>query len=102
MKILQALLLFVLTLSSEATFAADNPDTDAAPATRQPAADSDARADEGSAEPSESADIDAALAEEIRAAEAAQASAAPGSSDETFVPSVQISEDLSVSFPVDI
>lgn len=46
--------------------------------------------------------VDEALAEEIREGEAAQAAAAPGSNDETFVPSVQISEDLSVSFPVDI
>jgi hypothetical protein len=47
-------------------------------------------------------DIDAAMAEEIRAAEAAAADAPPVDSNEPFIPSVQISEDLSVSFPVDI
>lgn len=48
------------------------------------------------------ADIDAAMAEEIREAEEAAATAPPADSNEPFVPSVQISEDLSVSFPVDI
>jgi hypothetical protein len=47
-------------------------------------------------------DVDAAMAEEIRAAEEAAANAPPADSNEPFVPSVQISEDLSVSFPVDI
>jgi len=42
------------------------------------------------------------MAEEIRAAEEAAANAPPADSNEPFVPSVQISEDLSVSFPVDI
>jgi len=36
------------------------------------------------------------------AAEAAAAPAATGPSEESFTPTVQISEDLSVSFPVDI
>src|SRR5690606_1288927 len=45
------------------------------------------------------AERDAALAEEIRAAEAAAANAPVADSNESFVPSVQISEDLSVSFP---
>jgi hypothetical protein len=48
------------------------------------------------------ADIDSAIDEEIRAAEAASATPQRGTTDESFVPSVQISEDLSVSFPVDI
>jgi hypothetical protein len=47
-------------------------------------------------------DVDAALAEEIRAAEEAAAAAPPADANEPFVPTVQISEDLSVSFPVDI
>ena len=47
-------------------------------------------------------DIDEALAEEIRVAEEAAANAPPPDTNEPFVPSVQISEDLSVSFPVDI
>lgn len=47
-------------------------------------------------------DIDATLAEEIRAAEEAAAAAPPADANEPFIPSVQISEDLSVSFPVDI
>lgn len=45
---------------------------------------------------------DAALAEEIRAAEEAAANAPPPDPNEPFIPTVQISEDLSVSFPVDI
>src|SRR5690606_20278520 len=51
---------------------------------------------------------EAAMAAEIAAAEAAseeqEDSAAPPEAllDENFVPSIQISEDLSVSFPVDI
>ncbi|HEY0961828.1 MAG TPA: hypothetical protein VGE69_05675 [Pseudomonadales bacterium] len=49
-----------------------------------------------------SGDIDSAVDEEIRAAEEAAADAPPAATDEAFVPSVQISEDLSVSFPVDI
>lgn len=48
------------------------------------------------------ADIDAAVNEEIREAEEAAAEAPANANDEAFVPSVQISEDLSVSFPVDI
>lgn len=47
-------------------------------------------------------DIDAALAEEIRVAEEAAANAPAADSNEPFIPTVQISEDLSVSFPVDI
>lgn len=47
-------------------------------------------------------DIDSAVDEEIRAAEEAAAATPAGDTDEAFVPSVQISEDLSVSFPVDI
>jgi hypothetical protein len=63
----------------------------------------DADAAESAAEASSAAeDIDSAMAEEIRAAEEAAASAQPTDSNEAFVPSVQISEDLSVSFPVDI
>lgn len=53
-------------------------------------------------EPAPPEDIDAALAEEIRAAEEAAAAAPPADANEPFVPTVQISEDLSVSFPVDI
>lgn len=49
-----------------------------------------------------STDVDSAVDAEIRAAEEAAAAAPPGNTDEAFVPSVQISEDLSVSFPVDI
>jgi hypothetical protein len=45
---------------------------------------------------------DAAIAEEIRAAEEAAANAPPPDPNEPFIPTVQISEDLSVSFPVDI
>jgi hypothetical protein len=48
------------------------------------------------------AEQDAAIAEEIRAAEEAAANAPAADPNEPFIPSVQISEDLSVSFPVDI
>jgi hypothetical protein len=47
-------------------------------------------------------DVDAAMAEEIRAAEEAAANAPAADPNESFVPTIQISEDLSVSFPVDI
>lgn len=70
------------------------------------AAEADAEADDGAAtgstEENTPADLDAAVNEEIRAAEAAAATPQRGTTDEPFVPSVQISEDLSVSFPVDI
>ena len=59
-------------------------------------------AEEPAESPPAPEDIDAALAEEIRAAEEAAASETTADADDTFVPSVQISEDLSVSFPVDI
>jgi hypothetical protein len=56
---------------------------------------------------------DAQIAEDMLTAEAAAganeagtgttaATATPSNSDEDFVPTIQISEDLSVSFPVDI
>lgn len=51
------------------------------------------------------AERDAALEEEIRAADEAavsDATPAPAGRNESFIPTVQISEDLSVSFPVDI
>lgn len=50
-------------------------------------------------------DADAALEEEIRAADeqaASNATPTPAGRNESFIPTVQISEDLSVSFPVDI
>lgn len=98
MKPLHALLLLLtLALAGAGIRAAE----DAEPAAETATTEDDA-AEAATTEDGEPVDIDAALAEEIRAAEAAQAAAPPGSSDETFVPSVQISEDLSVSFPVDI
>jgi hypothetical protein len=83
--------LFALTLFTTAVYGAE---PDAAPAAPEETA-----TDAESAPPE---DIDAALAEEIRAAEEAAANAAPADPNESFVPTVQISEDLSVSFPVDI
>lgn len=65
-----------------------------------PAAEATPAAEETAA-PSES-EQDAAIAEEIRAAEEAAANAPPPDPNEPFIPTVQISEDLSVSFPVDI
>lgn len=65
------------------------------------AVDAEAGAEAGS-EPAAPEDIDAAMAEEIRAAEEAAATAEPADPNESFVPTVQISEDLSVSFPIDI
>jgi hypothetical protein len=59
-------------------------------------------ANDTAGEPTPPEDIDAALAEEIRAAEEAAATTPPADANEPFVPTVQISEDLSVSFPVDI
>jgi hypothetical protein len=58
--------------------------------------------DEAAADADSTAAEDAALAEEIRAAEEAAANAPPPDPNEPFIPTVQISEDLSVSFPVDI
>jgi len=57
--------------------------------------------------PLSAAEQEAAIAAEIAAAEAAApgtntAASEPPLDNENFVPSVQISEDLSVSFPVDI
>lgn len=62
---------------------------------------------EPAAAPLSEAEQEAAIAAEIAAAEAAAPSAStttpePPLDNENFVPSVQISEDLSVSFPVDI
>jgi hypothetical protein len=72
-----------------------------APATQQkPQAATDAKP--APPEAKSTAERDAALAEEIRKAEADAASAPKAASNETFVPSEKISEDLSVSFPVDI
>jgi hypothetical protein len=70
-----------------------------APADESDAAESTEGSTNANAAP---ADIDSALDEEIRAAEAAAATPQRGTTEESFVPSVQISEDLSVSFPVDI
>jgi len=72
----------------------------------------DAAATEGTQLPVLSAS-DAQIAEDMLTAEAAAganeagtgttaATATPSNSDEDFVPTIQISEDLSVSFPVDI
>ena len=91
-------LLLALLLPAGAVLAAEPAETAAVEADQR---ETDAPANGADTErPPE--DIDAALAEEIRAAEAAQAAAPPASAGETFVPSVQISEDLSVSFPIDI
>lgn len=62
---------------------------------------------EPAAAPLSEAEQEAAIAAEIAAAEAAAPSVGatasePALDNENFVPSVQISEDLSVSFPVDI
>lgn len=98
MKPLHALLLLLTlgpSVGGTSLRAAEDADTNAETAA------SDA-AEAPTTEDGEPVDIDAALAEEIRTAEAAQAAAPSGSSQETFVPTVQISEDLSVSFPVDI
>lgn len=72
-------------------------------------ADETVQSDESTETASDSAqtaaDADAALEEEIRAADEAAASnatPAPAGRNESFVPTVRISEDLSVSFPVDI
>ncbi len=85
-RILSTLMLMLLT----ATLRAAEPETDVPDAAEE---DSDTAALEAE---------DAALAEEIRAAEEALANAPPADRNEPFVPTVQISEDLSVSFPVDI
>lgn len=71
---------------------------DPAPQAQEPATVQDATAPQDMTP----AERDAALAEEIRAAEAAAANAPVTDNNESFVPSVQISEDLSVSFPADI
>jgi len=59
--------------------------------------------------PLSESELEAAMAAEIAAAEAAaeaagttSAASEPLIGNENFVPSIQISEDLSVSFPVDI
>ena len=86
-------LLFLLVMLIALPLRAAEPE---APA---PAVEEEQEADE------ESTDLeaeDAALAEEIRVAEEAARNAPPSDPNEPFVPSVQISEDLSVSFPVDI
>jgi hypothetical protein len=85
------LLLILLLLGGIASLAGAEDDSSAA------AAEPDA--------PAETAAIEAEdpeLAEEIRAAEAAAATAPPLDPNESFIPTVQISEDLSVSFPLDI
>lgn len=64
--------------------------------------DADAGGERAAEQTAAPEDLDAAVAEEIRAAEEAAANAPPPDPNESFVPSVQISEDLSVSFPVDI
>ena len=88
---LACLLLLLSTLPLQAA----EPDDSA------PAANAEGSADDDSANAAIEAE-DPALAEEIRQAEAAAANAPPADPNEPFVPSVQISEDLSVAFPVDI
>jgi hypothetical protein len=87
-----ALMLLVLGFGPAPLFAAD------APATEQKQ-DADAKP---AAAPKSAEEQDAALLDEIRKAEAEAGAAPKAASNEAFVPSEKISEDLSVSFPVDI
>ncbi len=86
------LLLILLSLPLRAA------EPEAAPA----AGEASAAETETAADADSTAAEDAALAEEIRVAEEAAANAPPPDPNEPFIPTVQISEDLSVSFPVDI
>lgn len=90
--------LWLLTLGASLPLLAAEPSPDAAPTPQT----EDTPASTDTTDTLSTAERDAALAEEIRAAEAAAATAPPPDSNESFVPSVQVSEDLSVSFPVDI
>jgi hypothetical protein len=84
--------MLLLSLGATPLLAAEAPAA-AAPKAAPPAAAKPAKTQ---------AEQDAAVAEEIRKAEAEAASKPKAGNNETFVPSEKISEDLSVSFPVDI
>jgi hypothetical protein len=94
MMLRRALLMFALILGSHSNFAAESAsdnNTDAAAT--------------GSADAAASTESDTIAADSDAGTDSADADgdAAAGSLDgEGFVPSVQISEDLSVSFPTDI
>lgn len=106
--LLYALIVSGMPLLSPA-YAASPDATGNAPAAAESAATDDAPDDEQTAEEMLAAEaaLEAAQgqsedAEADAATDAAAAPTLPSNNNEDFVPTIQISEDLSVSFPVDI